>query len=999
MKKAIIPVCILLATHCAYGQRNQQFDAKDRLFVEGRELFILKNYPGCLDKLEAYKEDASNQDLIQEADFLIAAVAYEQGSEEALSLLNEFMDNYPTTPHRDELLFMIGSCHFAEENYQKAAFWYDQSNVANLSSEQQQEYCFRLAYSLLQTKKIDQSRHYFELLKRNSKKYEETATYYLGYIDYAKGNYKSALATMNKLKNDKVFGEQALYYIAQINFLEGKYEQAISEAKKLLKAYPDSKNNSEMNRVIGNSYYMLNAPDQAITYLEKYASAVDSPLRSDMYILGVCLFNRQDYSDAIKWLGRVVNKQDEVTQSAYLYLGQSYLKLKDKNNARMAFEMASKQNYDKAAKEAALYNYALLIHETAFSGFGESVTIFEEFVNNYPNSQYIDKVNDYLVEVYLTTKNYQAALNSINKIKNPSNKILAAKQSMLFHLGTQDFTNRDYQQAVNYFNQAIAMGNLGDDIRSNAYFWRGESHYRMNEFARAADDFKAYLNTATKRNTQMYALGQYNLGYAFFKLKRYNEALEYFRRYVNQETDQSLTSVADAYNRIGDCLFNNRQFAEAETYYSKAAALQPKANDYAMYQKGFLLGLQKDYTQKIQVMDKLLRDYPQSQYVDDALFEKGRAYVMLEKPNDAISTFDQLMQRFPQSVLSRKAGVQLGLIYFNENQLEKASAAYRNVINKYPGSDEAKTALQDLKAVYLDLNDIDGYANYVKSLGGAAQFEVGEQDSLTYLAAEKQFLKGETKSAERSLINYLQNYPSGAFAPNANFYLGSIYFAEKQYPEARAKFMQVINSGDMKYMEGAYARLAEMDYLNKEYDKALMNFKKLQEVANDKDNIDAAKLGIMRCSEILGNNKEAIEAANNLLQDPKLSPELIAEARFVRAKAYIATKQTTKAIEDLKAVSKNTRTVYGAEAKYLLAQVYFDSKQTDKAEKELMNFIETGTPHQYWLARGFILLADIYISKGDDFQARQYLESLKNNYKGNDEISDMIQNRLSKLKN
>ncbi|MGL4492568.1 MAG: tetratricopeptide repeat protein, partial [Tannerellaceae bacterium] len=119
----------------------------------------------------------------------------------------------------------------------------------------------------------------------------------------------------------------------------------------------------------------------------------------------------------------------------------------------------------------------------------------------------------------------------------------------------------------------------------------------------------------------------------------------------------------------------------------------------------------------------------------------------------------------------------------------------------------------------------------------------------------------------------------------------------------------------------------------------------------------------------------------------------------VRAKAYIATKQTTKAIEDLKAVSKNTRTVYGAEAKYLLAQVYFDSKQTDKAEKELMNFIETGTPHQYWLARGFILLADIYISKGDDFQARQYLESLKNNYKGNDEISDMIQNRLSKLKN
>ena len=56
-----------------------------------------------------------------------------------------------------------------------------------------------------------------------------------------------------------------------------------------------------------------------------------------------------------------------------------------------------------------MYNYALLIHEPSFTGFGESVTIFEDFLNDFPNSQYADKVNDYLVEVYLTTKKYEAA--------------------------------------------------------------------------------------------------------------------------------------------------------------------------------------------------------------------------------------------------------------------------------------------------------------------------------------------------------------------------------------------------------------------------------------------------------------------------------------------------------------------------------------------------------------------------------------------------------------
>ena len=90
----------------------------------------------------------------------------------------------------------------------------------------------------------------------------------------------------------------------------------------------------------------------------------------------------------------------------------------------MAFEAAATSSFDKQVKEAAMYNYALLIHETAFTGFGESVTIFEDFLNDFPNSKYADKVNDYLVEVYLTTKNYQAALNSIDKIKHPSTKIL-----------------------------------------------------------------------------------------------------------------------------------------------------------------------------------------------------------------------------------------------------------------------------------------------------------------------------------------------------------------------------------------------------------------------------------------------------------------------------------------------------------------------------------------------------------------------------------------------
>lgn len=998
MKRILIPLCLVVGSHMASGQRSYQFDAPNRLFVEGKELFSLKNYSGCIDKLEAYKQHSTDADLIQEADYMLVYSAYEQGRPNAVELLKDYLDVYPASRHADEVNFLIGSAHFGQGEYQKAIFWFNESNIDMLSPEQQEAYCFRLAYSLLQIGDMEKARGYFARIEQIGTKYREASTYYVAYIDYATGKYNNALVEFTRLKDLPDYKERSLYYITQIYFIQNKYEKVISEGKELLASYPDSENNSEVYRIMGNAYYHLGNEDQAINMLSKYVSSTDSPLRGDLYILGVCYYNKGNYSSAVNALGRTVRENDALSQNAYLYLGQSYLKLKDKNNARMAFEAAATSSFDKQVKEAAMYNYALLIHETAFTGFGESVTIFEDFLNDFPNSKYADKVNDYLVEVYLTTKNYQAALNSIDKIKHPSTKILEAKQDILFQLGTQAFTNMELDKAVDLFSRAISLGAYNLESRNDAYFWRGESYYRQGEYNKAISDYRTYLNNTRQRNTDMYALAHYNLGYSYFKLKEYGEALNRFRQYVNLESNQQTPAYADAYNRIGDCLFHNRQFAMAEENYTRAAQLQPSAGDYSVYQKGFLLGLQKDYKGKISVMDRLIREFPESQYVDDALFEKGRSYVLLDNNQAAAASFEQLMRDFPQSSLARKAGVQLGLIYFNDNQPEKAADAYKSVISNYPGSEEAKVALQDLKSVYIELNDINSFAAYANSLGGNVRFEVSEQDSLTYLAAEKLFMRGDNEGARRSLTNYLQTFPQGAFSSNANFYLASIAFAKKDLEEAKRLFSLVLESGDTKFREESWARKAEIEYLDKDYAAAMESFKHLQAVAENPENKEAAKLGLMRCAELIGQPQEALLAANDLLKEPKLSPEIMSEARYVRAKAYISMKQENKALADLKEISKDTRTIHGAEAKYLLAQLYYDNKDDKNAETVLMNFIENGTPHQYWLARGFILLADIYIRQGDDFQARQYLTSLQNNYKGDDEIAAMIEDRLGKLK-
>ena len=158
MKRILIPLCLVVGSHMASGQRSYQFDAPNRLFVEGKELFSLKNYSGCIDKLEAYKQHSTDAVL-------------------------------------------IGSAHFGQGEYQKAIFWFNESNIDMLSPEQQEVYCFRLAYSLLQIGDMEKARGYFARIEQIGTKYREASTYYVAYIDYATGKYNNALVEFTRLKD------------------------------------------------------------------------------------------------------------------------------------------------------------------------------------------------------------------------------------------------------------------------------------------------------------------------------------------------------------------------------------------------------------------------------------------------------------------------------------------------------------------------------------------------------------------------------------------------------------------------------------------------------------------------------------------------------------------------------------------------------------------------------------------------------------------------------
>lgn len=967
-------------------------------YEEAKQLFIQKNYAASAPLLRAYVNQASESENLMEAEYMLACLAYELQDKECIERMNAYLDKYPDTPYTNRLYTLIASTYFFNERYKEALPLFVSSDLEKLGDEERDDMTYRKAVSYMSVGEADEAAVWFQTLKGSgSEKYSKDCSYYIGYIRYIQGRYDEALNSFLSLQSDAKYKSLVPYYIADIYLKRGEYNQAELVALNYLSAYSGDTHTGEMHRILGEVSYHYQRYGEAIRQFEIYLSTENTPHRSALYMLGLSYYQSGVYSKAASMLGEVVKVDDALTQNAYLHLGLSYLQLMEKNKARMAFQQAAVSDADRRIKEQASYNYALCIHETSFSAFGESVTVFENFLNEFPNSVYTEKISDYLVDVYLNTRSYEAALHSIERISRPGTRIMEAKLKILFQLGTQSFANASFQQAVNYFNQAIAIGSYNRQTYADAYYWRGESYYRLNNIPEASRDFSEYLRLTGQTGTETYALAHYNLGYTAFQQKNYPQALNYFDRYARLEKGENTATLADAYNRMGDCYFHTRNFEEAKHNYSRAEAMNTSAGDYSFYQLALVSGLQKDYAGKVTLLNRLSGKYPSSPYVVNALYEKGRSYVLMENNRQAIAAFSELVEKYPNSPLSRKGAAEIGLLYYQDSSYEQAIVAYKKVVENYPGSEEARLALRDLKSIYIDLNRVDEFASLASSLPGNIRFDVSEQDSLTYVAAERVYARGRTEQAKESFEKYLQSYPEGAFGLNVHYYLTLIAKEQRSYDRITYHTGKLLEYPDSPYTEEALVMRGEVQFNLKEYKEALTTYKQLKDKATTPERRLLAETGILRCAYLTRDDVETIHAATELLGSAKLTPELSNEATYYRAKAYLSQKADKAAMTDLKTLAKDTRNLYGAEAKFLVAEQLYLQKQYTEAEKELLNFIEVSTPHAYWMARGFILLSDVYVAMDNQLDARQYLLSLQQNYQESEDINRMIETRLEKL--
>jgi TolA-binding protein len=997
--KSFLLLCLLLLNLFQLTAQETPLQlAEDIDFRKGLELFEKEKYSTAQHFFQLAYDKYRNTNSITKSlsQYYIACCAVRLFNEDAEYLTFQFIGENPMNPLVNDAYFNLAGYFYARKRWKEAIDYYLKVEPEKLEKDAWSEYYFKLGYAYFSRDDAENAKLNFYRIKDIDTKFTAPALYYYSHIHYDEENYQTALNGFLRLTGDKTFGPIAPYYIVQIYYKQGRYKEIIDFAPGIINNVTE-KRLAEVARITAEAYARLNRYKESLPYYRTYLDSAASVRKEDKYQAGYAFYKAEEYADAVAILGEISSTDSRLGQNAAYYLADSYLRLGDKQNARLAFQSASRVDYDQTIRQNALFNYALISYELGKDPFNEAIRAFEEYIRLYPDSKRIDEAYRFLIQAYLNARNYKLALESIEKSNLQSEELKRAHQKIAFYRGIELFNNLQYAAAVEHLDKSLRFAEYDKTLKAKALYWKAEALYRMGNYAAAITGYNQFKSAEIAYTLDEYDRLDYNIAYAYFKQQNYPKAIEHFRRFTANAPESLSTQKADANSRLGDCFYAQSDYYSASDFYGRAT--QSQEADYALLQQGICEGLANKDIQKIQLLQQLITEYPGSSYADDALYEMAQSYLKIQNTDRAVEKLKAIITEYPQSPYAPTATVQIGLLYYNYDNTEQAIRFYKLAVSSYPGTQAAKDALFGLKSIYVDLNRVDEYFAYTRTLGGSApMISASEQDSLSYISAEKIYMSGNCPEASKAFEKYITNYPNGSFLLSAHFYKGDCNYQHKEFDKALVSFEYILSKPKNMFTEQALQGAARIETDRKNYQRAIEYYTRLAESYGSPGNIKEARVGIMRGYFALNNYEEALSAARAVSALNKLSPELAREATYIAARSLEENGREALALQEYEKISNEVMSPEGAEAKYKVAELNFRRGNVGAAEKEIMDFSEKSSPHEYWIARSFILWADIFADQKEYFQAIQTLQSIIDYYENrNDGILEMAKTRKTRF--
>ncbi len=440
------------------------------------------------------------------------------------------------------------------------------------------------------------------------------------------------------------------------------------------------------------------------------------------------------------------------------------------------------------------------------------------------------------------------------------------------------------------------------DTKENAEFKLAVNLYNDGLYQAAEDQFTVFISKFPTTASGIEA--RFYLGLIQMKTKKYREARATFQDFAIRYPDN--LKAPDAWWQAAQCHLAERNYAEAASLFARLKTFHPKSRQApaALMQAATYFLKVDDLENAHVVLNSLLSEYPESEQILDAEFLLGRLLTESGEYDRALRGLRRVAENGTRPDLRAQAITAVGVIHSRLGARDEAEARFREVMSLFPrtaAAAEAGVRLADLQrqfrrfadaaAAYLAVaRDSTAPAAFrQEAFAGAAACAGAEGDmrksaglyaelfaqyrtdsvdpDLVYAAADAFQKAGEFSAAGMQLERLLadtvvvndRRRTLAALARNA--------VMARNFNAAVQQYQRYAH--DFPDDEGAAQALLEVASITEREFRNMTRAIELYTAVVERDAAmlvaDAARLGVARCLEQAGRNREALDMYRHFL--------------------------------------------------------------------------------------------------------------------------------------
>ncbi|MEH0154161.1 tetratricopeptide repeat protein [Limibacter armeniacum] len=564
------------------------------------------------------------------------------------------------------------------------------------------------------------------------------------------------------------------------------------------------------------------------------------------------LYQKQKYSAARRLFSEYLSKDEQSERSvqAQYYLGVCDLELDHPEFEQEMSELIEKYpNHSlslRAYTDIGSYYYSR-------GDYKKAVKYFRKNLRNMDMEDPANMEKAYqLAYSYFAVEQYDEAGKIFSFLKKG---VHAYAYKASYYAGYINYRNGNLKEAFEDLNKA----SQDPDIRPETYVMIPGIYYQQGKY----DQVISFVADLEKRREAVPSDLKLFAGESYFQKKDYEQAQKYFGEYIKNNK----AAARDVHYRMGYSLFKTDKPAMSVAYLSKAADGADTLAQVSAYHLGISYIKLNRKELAIAAFDKCRKlEY------DPAMQELGAFYYtkVSYDASDYTSTIqgsEFYFEKFPNGTHGQDVYNFSTEAYLNTGDYDKALMHFNKIRNKN----------RQIKEAYQEIAFNKGVENY-----NDGKFEEAVNmlnQSLLYpydskLKNSAYFWQGEIYSYGRkypqALASYKQVEPNATEYARAQYGTGYALYNSKEYSKAADAFSSYLSSGRDQNRErkaDAHVRLADCQYINKDFQQALRNYDLAVSTSPDNKSLDYIMYQKGNTYRAYGRSNEAVEQLEMLVKN------------------------------------------------------------------------------------------------------------------------------------